>query len=329
MFLGVDGGGTKTALCLVDREGRLRASAQAPSSYYFSEGIGLVERVLRQGIDAVCQEAGITTDDLDYAFFGLPGYGESSREVPELDAIPRGVLAHERYMVDNDMVCGWAGSLGAGDGINVISGTGSMTYGEHAGRAARVGGWGELFGDEGSAYWIAARGLAAFSRMSDGRLPAGPLLDVLRTHLGLTTDLDLIDIVLNQWQGGRAEIAALSPLVVQAADQDDACASRILEDAARELAALVDVTRRRLAFGPEDTVPVSYSGGVFTAERVRHAFAAELASLHGGYDLRRPVYSPVIGAALYAAKVAGSPLGDDALHGLRSTTSGSIPPGRR
>ena len=53
-----------------------------------------------------------------------------------------------------------------------------MTYGERAGRRSRVGGWGELFGDEGSAYWIAVRGLAAFSRMSDGRLPAGPLLEV-------------------------------------------------------------------------------------------------------------------------------------------------------
>ena len=74
------------------------------------------------------------------------------------------------------MVCGWAGSLAGEDGINVISGTGSMTYGERHGTGHRVGGWGELFGDEGSAYWIAAQGLNAFSRMSDGRLARGPLL---------------------------------------------------------------------------------------------------------------------------------------------------------
>ena len=327
LFLGVDGGGTKTALCLVDGGGRLRAWAQAPSSYYFSEGIGLVERVLRQGVDAVCEQAGITTHDVAHAFFGLPAYGESSRDVAALDAAPRAVLGHDRYAVDNDMVCGWAGSLAAQDGINVISGTGSMTYGEHAGHAARVGGWGELFGDEGSAYWIAQRGLAAFTRMSDGRLPAGPLLGVLRAHLGLTADLDLIDVVLGQWQGGRSQIAALSPLVVEAADQGDASAAGILDEAAHELAVLVDVTRRRLAFQDEDTVPVSYSGGVFTADRVRRAFADELAGLHGGYDLRRPVYSPVLGAALYAAKLAGTPLDDDALNLPRSTSSGAIPTG--
>ena len=50
-----------------------------------------------------------------------------------------------------------------------------MTYGERQGVGHRVGGWGELFGDEGSAYWIAAAGLNAFCRMSDGRLPRGPL----------------------------------------------------------------------------------------------------------------------------------------------------------
>ena len=87
---------------------------------------------------------------------------------------PRGVLGHDRYSCDNDMVCGWAGSLAGEDGINVISGTGSMTYGERQGVGHRVGGWGELFGDEGSAYWIAAQGLNAFSRMSDGRHAARP-----------------------------------------------------------------------------------------------------------------------------------------------------------
>lgn len=327
VFLGVDGGGTKTALCLVDDGGRLLASTQAPSTYYFSEGIALVGRVLEQGIASVCGMAGITTDDIGYAFFGLPGYGESSGDISALDAAPREVLGHDRYAVDNDMVCGWAGSLGARDGINVISGTGSMTYGERAGHRARVGGWGELFGDEGSGYWIAVRGLAAFSRMSDGRLPSGPLLDVLRAHLGLSSDLDLIDVVLGRWQGGRTEIAALSPLVVDAADRGDTCAAGILDDAARELAVLVDTTRTRLAFEPQETVPVSYSGGVFSAARVRRAFADQLAVLHEGYQLRLPLYSPVIGAALYAAKLAGTPVGDDALHHLRSTPSGATLPG--
>jgi N-acetylglucosamine kinase-like BadF-type ATPase len=308
MYLGVDGGGTKTALCLLREDGRVAARARAPSCYYFTEGIDLVGRVLRQGIDEVCEMASITPTDIRYAFFGLPTYGEVSGDVPALDAAPGGILGHGRYACNNDMVCGWAGSLGGIDGINVISGTGSMTYGERAGNGVRIGGWGELFGDEGSAYWIAIKGLNAYSRMSDGRLPVGPLHETLRTHLALEADLDLVDVVLNRWRGGRSEIAALSRVVVGAADAGDECAARILSEAADELAGLVDTTRWRLDFGPDQDVPVSYSGGVFNAPPVVEGFEAALKNLYDGYELREPLYSPVVGAAIYAAKLAGEPL---------------------
>jgi N-acetylglucosamine kinase-like BadF-type ATPase len=320
VFLGVDGGGTKTACCLLDREGRVVAQAQAPSSYYFTEGIELVGRVLRQGVDEVCRQAGLTPADIAYAFVGLPSYGEVSRDLSALDAAPGEALGHHRYACGNDMICGWAGSLGGSDGINVISGTGSMTYGERAGRGARVGGWGELFGDEGSAYWIAIRGLNAFSRMSDGVLPSGPLHGLLRERLALESDFDLIDVVLNRWQGGRGEIAELSRTVVEAASAGDTCAAQILADAAGELAGMVDATRRRLSFGVEESVPVSFSGGMFTAEPVLYGFKVALEAFHSGYELREPLYPPVVGAALYAAKLAGEPLDDAALSRLRSNS---------
>jgi N-acetylglucosamine kinase-like BadF-type ATPase len=319
MFLGVDGGGTKTALCLITRDGRVAAQAHVASSYYFSEGIGLVERVLRDGVGQVCADAGISPRDIHHAFFGLPSYGESSGDLPALDAAPRAVLEHNRYACDNDMVCGWAGSLGGVDGINVIGGTGSMTYGERAGRGARVGGWGELFSDEGSAYWVAVQGLNVFTRMSDGRLPEGPLLEVLRRHLGLGSDLDLVDVVLNRWQGGRSEIAGLARQVVEAAGLGDGHAVAVLDEAGRELALLVDATRQRLGFTADEAVPVSYSGGIFGAGAVLGAFGRELHALHGGYELRQPLYPPVVGAAIYAAKLAGAPLDDVALDRLRAT----------
>jgi N-acetylglucosamine kinase-like BadF-type ATPase len=318
VFLGVDGGGTKTAFCLVGSDGSLMATTRAPSSYYFSQGIDLVERVLRQGIEEICRRAQISPADIHYAFFGLPSYGEVSRDVPLLDAAPRGVLGHDRYSCNNDMVCGWAGSLGAEDGINVISGTGSMTYGERVGAGVRVGGWGELFGDEGSGYWIGVRGLTAFTKMSDGRLPVGPLHQLLREHLDLASDLDVVDTVLNRWQGGRSEIAALSNIVAKAAESGDPAAAQILLDAASELAELVDVTRRRLEFPPGATVPVSYSGGVFTSTEVLQHFREELIGGYDNYALSHPRYSPVIGAALYGAKLAGTPLDEVALNKLRS-----------
>jgi N-acetylglucosamine kinase-like BadF-type ATPase len=317
-YLGVDGGGSKTAFALIDDSGQVLARAQAATSYYFTEGFDVVENVLREGITAICASTGIATDDIDAAFFGIPGYGESSADLARLDAVPGAVLGHARYSCDNDMVCGWAGSLAGEDGINVISGTGSMTYGERLGAGHRVGGWGELFGDEGSAYWIAVRGLNAFSRMSDRRLPRSPLYDMMRDRLQITSDLDAVSLVIERWGGNRSAIADLARTVTVAAAHDPV-AERILRDAAGELAALVETTRVALGFGDDEPVAVSYSGGMFAADRYQSLFRAALDASPVKYDLRRPLLDPALGAALYAAKHSGHPLDPDALTALMAT----------
>jgi N-acetylglucosamine kinase-like BadF-type ATPase len=307
-YLGVDGGGSKTAFALIDADGRVLARATAPSSYYFAEGFGVVERVLTQGITDICTQAGIEPSDIDSAFFGLPGYGEASGDVDQLDAVPRRVLGHDRYSCDNDMVCGWAGSLAGEDGINVISGTGSMTYGERRGTGHRVGGWGELFGDEGSAYWIATQGLNAFSRMSDGRLVRGPLYDLIRERLQISSDLDAVGLVIEKWGGNRGSIAALATTVCEAARQGDQASADILAAAAEELATLVETTRVLVGFSGEEPVPVSYSGGMFSDEGFLALFRSAVGRLPAKYDLRLPLLDPAVGAALYAAKHSGHPL---------------------
>jgi N-acetylglucosamine kinase-like BadF-type ATPase len=322
VFLGVDGGGTKTAFCLLDGDGNRRAAIETRSCYYFAAGIGLVAEVMQEGVSQVCDAAGLAPADIAFAFFGLPSYGEVAGDVAALDEAPAAALGHRRYRCDNDMVCGWAGSLAMADGINVIAGTGSMTYGENRGRKARCGGWGEIFGDEGSAYWIAIRGLGAFTKMSDGRLPEGPLLALMRQRLALTDDLDVVDIVLNRWKGERGPIAALSRTVAEAAKAGDDACEAILRAAADELALVVEATRRRLGFGEEERVPVSYSGGVFSAgAALTNRFRSGLDLAPGAYELRQPLFSPVVGAALYAASLAGTPLGPAALDHLKKTTS--------
>jgi hypothetical protein len=98
---------------------------------------------------------------------------------------------------------------------------------------------------------------------------------------------------------------------------------QILSEAADELARLVDTTRRLLDFGPEENVPVSYSGGVFSVRSIVDGFEAALEDLHDGYELRKPLYSPVIGAAIYAARLAGEPLDTETLHQLQATKQAS------
>lgn len=317
MYLGVDGGGTKTAFVLLDASGAVRATHEAGSSYYIQVSMDEVRRVLEEGVRAVLAKARCELSDIAFAFFGLPAHGEDRENTAALDAMPTAFLPANRYLCGNDMVCGWAGALACADGISVVGGTGSICYGEFNGTVARSGGWGELFSDEGSAYWIARAGLTLFSRMSDNRQPRGPLHYIFKKHLGLSEDIDLCSLIYNEWNQDRDRIAGLSKLVYEAARAGDEQARAIFGRAGEELAELVDATRRSLQVPPASVVPVSYSGGVFgSGEMVIEPFRKALHTLHASYALRTPRFSPGIGAALYAARQSGASLPESALETL-------------
>ena len=310
MYLGIDGGGTKTGFALIDAGGRLLARHEESSAYYLEVGLDGAADVLARGVGAVLNAAGLTPGAIDFAFAGLPAYGEDSALQAQLDALPARFLPAGRYRCGNDMICSWAGSLACADGISVIAGTGSMAYGEVAGRGARAGGWGELFSDEGSAYWIARAGLTLFSRMSDGRAARGPLYDIVRARYGLAQDLDLCGVVYGHLQSERSSVAQLARLVAQAAAAGDAQAAAIFDAAAIELAGMVDAVRAALDVPEQTTLSVSYTGGVFNSDGLLLApFGAALATQPGRYALVEPLFSPALGAALYAARCAGMPLG--------------------
>lgn len=304
-YLGVDGGGTKTRFALIDATGTLLAQAQTGTTYHPQVGLDGVREILAGGMHAVLQQAGLPMDAIRYAFFGLPAYGEDSVVTPKLRAIPATLLGHMRYACDNDMVCGWAGSLACADGINVVAGTGSIGYGQRQGKGARAGGWGEAFSDEGSAHWIAVQGLGAYSRMSDGRLPKGPLHALFNQELKLENDLDICARVYGEQAYTRGELAQLSPLVANAARQGDVVALRIFRQAGEELAQIADALRVALQFAPGEPVPLSYSGGAFSAgELLLAPFQQSLLAACPAFELRAPVHEPDYGAALYAIRLA-------------------------
>ncbi|MFK3888899.1 N-acetylglucosamine kinase [Sphingomonas sp. NPDC079357] len=302
-YLGVDGGGTKTEFVCIDGAGEVRARAVTGTTYHLEVGVTEALRRIEQGVAAIGADLAITPGELAHVFLGLPAYGEDRIVDPQLHEGVRAVLGHARYRCDNDMVCGWAGSLACADGINVVAGTGSIAYGERGGQRARTGGWGEVFGDEGSAYWIAQRGLATFSRMSDGRLPIGALYGLIRDDLALSTDLEVCERVMGARGMARGEIAALAAVVSRAAEAGDDAAHAILSAAAAELVLLATSLRDRLGFAAQETVPVSWSGGVLANQPiVRAAFTAGLTD--AGLTSVTPRHPPGYGAALYARHLA-------------------------
>lgn len=318
MYLGVDGGGTKTAFILIDDAGNIRAHHQEKGSYAIEIGVAGVVDILAEGTAEILTKADITTADIKYAFFGMPAYGEDSSLQKKLDVLPREILSNNNYLCGNDMLCSWAGSLACSDGISVIAGTGSMAYGEYNGRSARVGGWGELFSDEGSAHWIARAGLNLFSKMSDGRAPRGALYNTIRQYFELDSDLDICAAIYADKNAARSYVAQLAKLVWSAAMLGDEQANAIFISAARELTDIVHATRQKLRVPADVIFPVSYSGGVFDSNQVVLDSFRKLLEENSAYQysLTTPCYSPVIGAALYAAKKFGSPLQKSALDNL-------------
>lgn len=318
MFLGVDGGGTKTAYALVDAGGTLAASHVGASVDYLADGIEAARTRLAEGLAATLAAARLTADGIAFGFFGLPAYGEDGATLAALDALPSPALPAARYRCGNDMVCSWAGSLGCEDGISVIAGTGSMAYGEYAGRQARCGGWGELIGDEGSAYWIARGGMNLFSRMSDGREPRGALYRLVRERLGLANDLFLCARIYGARADRRDAFAQFARLVHEAAEAGDTAAGAIFARGARELVDCVLAVRRALGAPDAAVLPVSHSGGVFNnAASMVAAFRAGLAASSARFEYRAPQFPPAVGAALYAARLAGQALSPAALERLQ------------
>jgi N-acetylglucosamine kinase-like BadF-type ATPase len=308
-YLGVDGGGSKTLFLLIDDAGKILASHAEGTAYYPEIGLEALKKLLARGIRQILRQAGISVSDLTFAFLGLPSYGEDSALLATLDAAPASVVPTGSYRCGNDMVCGWAGALAGADGINVAVGTGSIAYGEYAGRSARAGGWGELFSDEGSAYWLAREGLRLFSRMSDGRVPRGPLHELVRRHFVLQHDLDLCAAIYGKRLAQRSQFAQLSRLVVEAVSAGDTAARTLFVQAAAELSDVIDAVRSQLRVLPEVRLAVSFSGGMFESNDLLLAPLKEaLASPVRNYSFLVPRLPSDVGAAVQAAKLSGTPL---------------------
>jgi N-acetylglucosamine kinase-like BadF-type ATPase len=319
VFLGVDGGGSKTAFLLLNDAGRILARHVEGSAYHPEVGADGVRSMFAHGCGATVAMAGLRLSDIDFAFFGIPAYGEDSHLQSALDGLPSDALPSARYRCGNDMVCAWSGSLAGEDGLNVVAGTGSIVYGEYQGKRARAGGWGELFSDEGSAHWIAREGLGLFSRMSDGRNTRGKLYELVREHFKLDDDLDICATIYGAAAMQRSQFSQLAKLVTTAALAGDKLARQIFIRGAGELAEMVDAARSRLEASDTLLLPVSYSGSVFRAEELcLMPLRQKLLQSHFAYQLVPPRLPPDAGAALYAAKLAGHALRREALELLET-----------
>lgn len=246
-YIGIDSGGTKTAFTLFDEDLTRIDSLRLGTTHFQQAGYDGMERLLVQGISELARRNGVDEFGLG---FGIAGFGEEAEVAERIREGVARVADGRPYTLVNDGEAALAASLALGDGIVLVSGTGSIAFGTCAGREGRCGGWGYQVGDEGSGWWIGKQMLAAFSRESDGRAPRGALHDIVMDELGLGEEFDIIGYARDVLTEDRTKIAALSRLVARAAEAGDAEATAIFEAAARELASLAVVLARDL-FGRE------------------------------------------------------------------------------
>ncbi len=183
-------------------------------------------------------------------------------EAQTVRAIMGRIGPRSRVVVANDALIALVAGARDAPGIVIIAGTGSIAYGRNQnGEAARAGGWGHMIGDEGSGYWIGREALAAVMRAADGRGPATALSADVLAYFGVA-DVSRLPRIVYDHDQPRTSVAALGPLVQQAAARGDAVASRVLERAADELVLAATSVATRLAMRG-DAFTIYLAGGVF------------------------------------------------------------------
>jgi N-acetylglucosamine kinase-like BadF-type ATPase len=302
LLLGVDGGGTSTVAWLSASGGRVLGRGQAGPSNAKSVGSGPARASLDAAIKAAFTDAGLETTHADVACLGLAGFDRAEdRHVLE-GWVEEGRWAERLVLVnDGDLVV--AAGTPDGSGVGVIAGTGSIAVGRTAdGRRARSGGWGHLMGDEGSAYDVVCSALRLVARRSDGREPRPARGDPLTKRMCEALGVDvppLIVPVLYAPGFDRARIAALAPIVLDAAAADPMLVDLILRPAGAALAEQALAVARALGWqtGP---LPLAMAGGfLLSAADVSRALVDGLS--RAGYDVRPThVAEPVKGALILA-----------------------------
>ena len=300
LFLGVDGGQSSTTAVIGDETGHVLGTGISGPCNHVGAAEGRVKflAAIKGCVAAACQEAGLDPLRVRFASacLGFSG-GPADKQV-----LIQELLAAERLFVTTDAWIALSGATAGEPGIIVIAGTGSIAFGRNdQGQTARAGGWGYIFGDEGGAFDIVRRALCAALRAEEGWGPRTALREALLEAAGGAS----INDVLHRFYTSdfpRDRIAALAPLVDQAANAGDEIARCVLDEAATQLAGLVYAVRRQL-FSAGTPIRVACAGGVFRSALLREGMHGRLLA-EPGLICGPPIHPSAIGALIEAYRAA-------------------------
>jgi N-acetylglucosamine kinase-like BadF-type ATPase len=306
VVLGLDGGGTKTRCLVADQQGRVLGEGLSGPSNYQVVGLEAAAANLFAAAGQALEQAGIAMPDVGAVVAGLAGVGRPEDQAAMREALAG--FAPALLEVVPDARIALAGALGGKPGAVVISGTGSIAYGlDAAGRTVRAGGWGWILGDEGSGYAIGRSAVSAALAAQDGTGGSTVLSERIQAAWGLERLDQVVRRVYADLPAAKAEMAALVPLVIAAAEQADAVAQGILRQAGSDLGTVAAAVLRRLDLPAGCEPLVAVTGGVLTGcPAVRAAMGERLAALAPAACLIDSMESPAEGAVRMALALASN-----------------------
>jgi glucosamine kinase len=309
VILAIDGGGSRTRCLALDRRGSVLGEGGGGPSNHLLVPRETAKASIEEAVAMACAPAGLKNEHVVCVSAGTAGVDYDGAGAEEVEAILH-ELGFGRWVVVGDMVIAHAGALGGRPGVLALAGTGSVVLGVGVdGARVKVGGWGPVYGDEGSAYRIGRMALTAAAMAYDGRGAATALTEALLRTLGLRDFRETVERVYVRGMEPR-EVAALSRVAYEVAESGDAVARDIFRRAGEELADAVEAAARRLG-SAESEVSVSYEGSVLTScALVRGRFCESLRERLPGASVLPPLFEPVVGAYLLGRAEVGWP--DDA-----------------
>src|SRR5437773_4222970 len=298
VFLGVDAGASHCSVVLGGEDLKVLGRAEGPPSAMKPGGAAAAAAVIADTSRRAAAQARAPLPAAR-AVVGAAGAGRAQEQAELAAAVTQAGLARSVRVVPDGEVALMAAFEGR-PGIIINAGTGSVAFArDPAGQLHRAGGYGWQLGDEGGGYWLGRRALDVAARAQDGRGEGSTLLARLLGALGLQTFDDLV-----RWTATAtpAQVAALAPHVINAAGDGEAVAQRAVEEAARELVALVLTLERHYpGTGP---VSVATAGGLLVAHApLAEAFRTRLAAESNRARLVTTRVDTPVGALKLAAQM--------------------------
>jgi N-acetylglucosamine kinase-like BadF-type ATPase len=319
VILAIDGGGSRTRCLAINRDAKVLGAGAGGASNHLLVEKEIVRASLDDGANAALAQANLNRSDVACVSAGLAGVDYDNAGADEM----RNLFLEFGFtdtVINGDMVIAHAGALAGEPGVLALAGTGSCVLGVDAGgKRVKVGGWGPIYGDEGSAYRIGQTALRAAARYADGRGEKTDLTEAILKAFGINDFQKTIELVyLNGLQ--PREIAALSRAAYAVAESGDEVARKIFLQAGEELAESVAAAIRLLNL---TETKVSYQGAVLqSCAIVRDRLSECLKKDFPNIEIVAPKFPPVIGAFLLGCKAVGWMMEENKFRALQKAQVG-------